>query len=83
MPTSIHLPKRLLAEVDQRARSLKMSRNRFIVLALANELKRESEWSPGFFDRLRDVDSETTHAVDEMLRMIRRTRKSKTKGPPL
>ena len=38
MATSIHIPKPLLAAVDRKARTLKISRNRLIVRALEKEL---------------------------------------------
>ncbi len=51
MPTSIHIPDKLLKEADKRAMALGISRNRLIVRALERELKAGSDWSPGFFDR--------------------------------
>jgi len=80
MPTSIHLPKPLLAAVDRRARALRVSRNRWIVRALQRELGNGGEWSPGFFDRLAETDAETTAAVDDLLAAIRARRTRKT--PP-
>ena len=77
MATSIHVPPPLLEAVDRKARALKVSRNQLIVRALERELTSGSDWSPGFFDRLRDVDAETVSAVDELLDSIRRTRSSK------
>jgi metal-responsive CopG/Arc/MetJ family transcriptional regulator len=77
MATSIHLPQALLAAVDRRARSLKMSRNRLIVRALERELAEETDWSPGFFERLSTVDPETVEAVDEMLAAVRQARTTK------
>ena len=77
MPTSVHLPKQLLAAVDRRARALKMSRNRFIVKALERELGGGPGWSPGFLERLREVDEATAEAADEMLEVIRAGRRSK------
>jgi hypothetical protein len=79
MPTSIHIPKPLLAAVDRRAKRLRVSRNRLIVQALENELARDSEWSPGFFDKLVDIEPEDARAVDEMLEAIVAART--TKGP--
>jgi hypothetical protein len=79
MPTSVHIPKTLLHEVDRRARRLKMSRNRFIVKALEKELAQESQWSPGFFDKLAHADTDDAAAVDDMLRTIQANRSSK--GP--
>lgn len=58
-----------------------MSRNRFIVRALEKELSDDSEWSPGFFDRLAQVEPGDAKAVDKMLSAIRAARSRK--GPPL
>jgi hypothetical protein len=77
MATSVHIPKQLLAAVDRKARALKMSRNRLILRALERELKPGPDWSPGFFERLSAVDSETVAAVDELLAAVRQARKSK------
>ena len=80
MATSIHVPKPLLAAVDRKARSLRVSRNQLIIRALEREVAADSDWSAGFFERLEDTDSETATAVDELLATIRATRRSK--APP-
>lgn len=77
MPTSVHIPKPLLAAVDRRARALKISRNRLIVQALEREVKGGSEWSPGFFEQLESTDPELGAAVDRMIGTIRKGRRSK------
>jgi metal-responsive CopG/Arc/MetJ family transcriptional regulator len=77
MATSIHLPKTLLEAVDRKARALKISRNRLIVRALERELSPGSDWSPGFFEQLAAVDSDTAMAVDQLLASVRRARSSK------
>jgi metal-responsive CopG/Arc/MetJ family transcriptional regulator len=77
MATSVHIPKPLLEAVDRKARSLKISRNRLILRALERELKPGSDWSPGFFEELSAVDSETVAAVDELLASVRQARTSK------
>jgi hypothetical protein len=78
MPTSVHLPRSLLEAVDRKARALRISRNQLVVRALQRELRSNgSEWSPGFFARLSQVDPETPRGVDEMLRAIRKARRSK------
>lgn len=77
MATSVHLPKGLLDAVDKRARALRISRNRLIVRALERELTHNSEWSPGFFEGLSQTDPETSRAVDEVLRTVRRARTAK------
>jgi metal-responsive CopG/Arc/MetJ family transcriptional regulator len=77
MATSVHIPKPLLEAVDRKARALRMSRNRLIVRALERELSQESDWSPGFFEQLSAIDSDTAAAVDELLASVRQARKSK------
>jgi predicted transcriptional regulator len=77
MPTSVRLPKSLLAAADRRARALKISRSRLIVKALERELGGGPSWSAGFFERLRDVDGATAAAADEMLAIVRAARRSK------
>lgn len=77
MPTSVHLPRSLLKAVDRRARALRISRNQLVVRALERELRDGSEWSPGFFERLSEVDPGTPKEVDQMVRAIRRARRSK------
>jgi len=77
MPTSVHIPKPLLAEVDRRARELGVSRNRVIVRALESELRARSEWSPGFFEHLASQGPRHAGEVDEMLRTIREARTRK------
>jgi predicted transcriptional regulator len=77
MPTSIHMPRNLLAAVDRRAEALRISRNRFIVRAVERAVARETEWSPGFFEFLRDIDPEDARAVDEMLEAVESRRSSK------
>lgn len=77
MPTSIHLPNALLEAVDRKARALRISRNQLIVRALERELQTGGDWSPGFFERLADVDSDTVKGVEDLLTSIRATRTSK------
>ena len=83
MPTSVHLPKPLLAAVDRKARSLRMSRNALIVRALEREVAQGSDWPPGFFERLGVKGEELQDAVDEMTRAIKAGRHSKKKPPRL
>ncbi len=77
MPTSVHLPKTLLAALDRRAKYLHISRNRLIVQALEKEVHADEEWTPGFFERLEQTDTATQKAVDEMLDVVTKNRKSK------
>ncbi len=79
MATSVHIPKSLLEAVDQRARALKVSRNRLIIQALEREVTAGADWPPGFFDTLAMADAELVSAVDDMSNAISAGRKSK--GP--
>lgn len=78
MATTVHIPKLLLDAVDRRARALKVSRNRFIVRTLEHEIGERKDWSPGFFDLLRNLGSRNQGAVEDMTAAIRarRTRKA-------
>lgn len=78
MATSVHLPKPLLDAVDRKARSLRISRNQLIVRALEREIRAGADWSPGFFERLSEVDANTARDVDELLAAIRAARRSKS-----
>ena len=77
MPTSVHIPRDLLRAVDRRARSLRVSRNRFIVRAVERELTRDDEWSPGFFEALERIEPGDVRALGEMLEEIQSRRSSK------
>ena len=76
MATSVHIPKALLEAVDRRARQLKLSRNRLIVILLEKGLAKTTEWSPGFFERL-SAGSVDRSAVDQMLEAILANRTGK------
>ncbi len=80
MPTTVHIPKPLLAAVDRRARALRISRNRLIVEALERQLVAAAEWSPRFLDELRAADADTAEAVDDLLEKVTAARRSK--APP-
>jgi len=80
MATSIHIPKALLDAVDRRARALKLSRNRFIVRTLEQELGERREWSPGFLELLGNLGPKNERTVREMNAAIRARRTRK--GPP-
>ncbi|HEX2881896.1 MAG TPA: ribbon-helix-helix domain-containing protein [Polyangiaceae bacterium] len=77
MPTSVHIPRPLLAALDRRARTLKVSRNRVIVRALERELTQGTQWSPDFFAELGVPEPGIGVAADEMLKAIRKHRQSK------
>lgn len=80
MPTSVHIPKPLLAAVDRKAKELRISRNRLIVQVLERELERE--WSPGFFEKLDRIDAETAETFRNSMAVVVASRRSK-KPPEL
>lgn len=77
MPTTVHIPDALLESVDRRARALGVSRNRVIVRALESAVQDQTTWDPVFLERLRRVDKHTAAAVDDMVRHVERSRRSK------
>ncbi|MFM8535858.1 MAG: YlcI/YnfO family protein [Acidimicrobiia bacterium] len=80
MPTTVHIPEKLLTALDTRAKQLGISRNRLVVQAVERELRERDKWPPGFIERLRKVTPSQKRAVDEMMTAIRNNRSSK--GPP-
>ena len=81
MPTTVHIPATLLKQADKRAKALGISRNKLIVQALTRELNEKSDWSPGFFDKLRALDPETAKAFEESMEVVKRSRRSKLQPP--
>jgi hypothetical protein len=77
MPTTVHIPDPLLKSVDRRAKALGISRNRLVVRALEQAVSVRSGWTPEFLQRLREVDRETSAAVDELLIAVTQARRSK------
>jgi predicted transcriptional regulator len=77
MATTVHIPDPLLKSVDRRARALGISRNRLVVRALEQAVSARSGWAPEFLQRLRDVDRETSAAVDDLLIAVTQARRSK------
>jgi len=77
MPTTVHIPDPLLKSVDRRAKALGISRNRLVVRALEQAVSVRSGWAPEFLERLRNVDRETSAAVDELLAAVKQARRSK------
>jgi hypothetical protein len=76
VPTSVHLPAKLLDAVDRRARALRISRNQLVVRALEREVS-GGDWSPGFFEALSETTPELQADVDELMQQVRRRRSSK------
>jgi hypothetical protein len=77
MATSVHLPRSLLEAVDRKARTLRISRNQLVIRALEQDLHGSAGWSPGFFDRLAEVEPDTAEDVDSLVRAVRNARRSK------
>jgi predicted transcriptional regulator len=77
MPTTVHIPAALLKSVDKRAKALGVSRNRLIVRALEEAVCERARWTPEFLKRLREVDGDTSAAVDELVSALKRARRSK------
>lgn len=76
MPTSVHIPKPLLDAVDEKARSLRISRNRLIIQALEREVDARG-WSAGFFAALQQLDPGTLETFRNSMSVVRRSRRSK------
>ena len=77
MATTVHIPPALLKSVDRRARALGVSRNRLIIRALEEAVSQRTRWTPEFLARLREVDADTSAAVDDLLSAVKRARRSK------
>jgi hypothetical protein len=82
MPTTVHIPVPLLKSVDRKAKALGISRNRLVISALEQAVSTQDGWSSEFLRKLRDVDRDTSAAVDELAASIRAARQSK-KPPEL
>ena len=82
MSTTVHLPADLLAAVDRRAQDLAVSRNRYIVRALARTVAAETGWSARFVNELAAArtDNEGRRVLEDLRAAVAagRTRK----GPP-
>ena len=76
VPTSVHIPRPLLAAVDRKAKALRISRNRLIIQALEHEVE-ERGWSPGFFDRLRELDPGAADELRDSMEVVRAERRSR------
>jgi predicted transcriptional regulator len=79
MTTTVHLPPTLLERVDERARSLKVSRSQFVRRALDRMMAHETQWTDEFLGALRDAeyDEDGRRGVDEIMHAVaRRSRKA-------
>lgn len=78
MATTVHIPKPILERVDERAKALNLSRNRFIVAALEKALAQQATWSPDFIQSIKRLPE--LEPLDDLLEVIRVHHKSK--APP-
>ena len=82
MPTTIHVPPSLLHKIDVRAKTLGVSRNRFIIETLTEKLQSPTEWPEDFVRALKKpLRADVARTADQMLRRIEATRRSR-KAPP-
>ena len=77
VPTIVHIPPRLLASVDRRARALGISRSRLIIQTLERDVEEAAVWSDEFLKSVRNVDPEIAKAAAELPDDVIRRRKSK------
>ncbi len=84
MPTTVHIPKSLLARVDERAKKLGISRNRLLVQVLEEKLTAPRKW-PDALVRLLEapVPPELREEVDRMLDEVQRARRNRRTPPKL
>lgn len=84
VPTTVHIPERLLERVDARAKALGISRNRLIIEALEEKLAPHAGWPPEFVKMLSTpVDPDVAAAGRAMERAIQRSRRSRRRPPRL
>jgi hypothetical protein len=84
VPTTVHIPDRLLDRVDARAKALGISRNRLIVDALEEKLAPHSTWPPELVKMLSTpVAGDLADATRAMEDAIERGRRSRKRPPRL
>lgn len=82
MPTTIHIPDALLEQVDTRAKTLGISRNRLILEALEEKVGARDEWAPELAAMLAaPVASAAGKELEDSLAVVR-SRRSSRRGPP-
>ena len=82
--TTIHIPKKLLEQVDARAKTLGVSRNRLVVEALRAQVGAREHWPAELLAMLgAPLDRATAKAADDLDEAIRRGRRSRKKAPAL
>ena len=84
MPTTVHIPAALLARVDARAKSLRVSRNRLIISALESSVGPGGAWPPELVALLQARPAETLVATSKkMLDTILSARRNRRVPPRL
>lgn len=82
VPTTVHIPERLLDRVDARAKALGVSRNRLIVEALEEKLAPHATWPPELVKLLsQPADPQIVAATREFERAIEHGRRSRRRPP--
>jgi hypothetical protein len=78
--TTVHIPKKLLEQVDARAKSLGVSRNRLVVEALRDKVGVVEAWPPELLAMLATPpEASVREAGSEMDAAIRRARRGRKK----
>jgi hypothetical protein len=75
MLTTRHIPDALLKSVDHRVRARRESQSDHRP-GPGVRGQEQTTWDPAFLERLRNVDPEAVTAVDDMVRHLRRSRRS-------
>lgn len=84
MATTVHVPEKLLARVDARARARGVSRNRVIIEAIEASLGAKNEWPPELVRMLdTPLDEETGELLEATLAEARARRVSRRRSPKL
>jgi predicted transcriptional regulator len=78
LATTIHVPKKLLARLDARAKALGVSRNRVILEAIEGAIMDRATWPPELVVPLAEpLDPEAGRALEQSLQAVRRKRSSR------
>lgn len=75
MSTKINIPQLLLTAIEHKAKKLKISRNKFIVMLLKKEVL--TQWPEHFLKKKLTTNKKLSDAVDEMMNSIRSGRVNK------
>ena len=82
--TSVHFPSALLADLDEMAQESGVSRNKLIVEACQESVKKRRSWPPALFDKSRFSPQELEelrNSSRQFERDIYEARKSKERSP--